>query len=148
MTWPASSAPKCSAGGGQPTSHFGDPLWVYLQYRRKKGDARADDRILREGEEQIETVRRRGVFIAQGHAQQPWELMPDLRRDVYRIYEDAKDSLWTELDPHFIGQIPGAIRCSTCSQDRMDYILHPATGERVSDDSLKKLRELRSNHQS
>ena len=25
---------------GRPTEHFGEPSWVYLQYRRRKGDAR------------------------------------------------------------------------------------------------------------
>jgi ethanolamine ammonia-lyase large subunit len=128
---------------GRPTSHFGDPLWVYLKYRRKKGDGRSDGEILREGAEQVDAVRRRGVFVAQGHGEQPWALKPELRHDIYRIYEDAKECLWAELDPQFIAQIPDRVRCATRSANRTDYILHPATGEKLSDDSLAKLRDLR-----
>jgi len=132
---------------GRPTSHFGDPLWVFLKYRRKKGDVRSDGEIFREGQQQVDAVRRRGVFVAQGRGQQPWDLQPELRRDVYRIYEDSKDSLWAELDAGFIAQIPGVVRCQTRSTSRTDYILHPATGEKLSDDSLQTLRELRGQRQ-
>jgi ethanolamine ammonia-lyase large subunit len=131
---------------GRPTSHFGDPLWVYLKYRRRKKDGRSDAEILREGAEQVDAVRRRGVFIGQGHGEQPWDLKPDLRHDIYRIYEDAKESLWAELNPRFLAQIPNHIRCATRSTSRTDYILHPATGESLSDDSQAALRELRRRH--
>jgi len=131
---------------GRPTSHFGDPLWVYWQYRRKKGDGRERDEIFREGQQQISAVQQRGVFMAQGHGPQPWELKPQLRRDVYRIYEDSKASLWTELDPAFIAQIPKPVRLATRSASRTDYILHPATGEKLSDESLRMLRDLRDRH--
>ncbi len=131
---------------GRPTSHFGDPLWVYLKYCRRKADARSDAEILREGAEQIEAVRRRGVFIAQGHGEQPWDLKPELRHDIYRIYEDAKESLWAQLSPQFIAQIPHHILCTTRSTNRTDYILHPATGETLSDESLAALQGLRRRH--
>ena len=52
---------------GQPTRHFGDPLWVYLKYCRRRDDPRTDDSILAEGRRQIAEVRSRGVFIAQDH---------------------------------------------------------------------------------
>ncbi|MDF1745887.1 MAG: ethanolamine ammonia-lyase subunit EutB, partial [Gimesia sp.] len=48
---------------GKPTKHFGDPSWVYLQYRRKKGDRRTDEMILNEGRKQLSEVRSRGVFV-------------------------------------------------------------------------------------
>jgi len=141
--WKFFQALEVIDAAGRPTSHFGDPLWVYLKYRRKKGDVRSDAEILREGAEQVDAVRRRGVFIAQGHGEQAWDLKPDLRHDVYRIYEDAKESLWAELDPQFIGRIPNRVRCATRSTNRTDYILHPATGERLSDDSQAALRKQR-----
>jgi ethanolamine ammonia-lyase large subunit len=128
---------------GQPTSHFGDPLWVYLKYRRKKGDGRADHEILLEGQQQVDAVRRRGVFIAEGRGARPWDLTPELKRDIYRIYEDSKECLWAELKAEFIERIPGAVRCQTRSTNRTDYVLHPATGEKPSDDSLAALRQLR-----
>lgn len=131
---------------GRPTGHFGDPLWVYLQYRRKKGDGRSAEEVRAEGERQIDAVQDRGVFIAQGHGEQPWDLRPKLRQDIYRIYEDSKDCLWAELDPAFIAQIPRAMKLATRSANRTDYILHPATGEKLSDDSLRLVRELRDRH--
>src|SRR5262249_17915806 len=93
---------------------------------------------------QIAAVRRRGVFIAQGHGQEAWELKPELRHDIYRIYEDAKECLWTELDPDFIVRIPDVVRCSTRSASRHDYILHPASGEKLSDDTLAVLQQRRT----
>ena len=133
---------------GQPTEHFGDSNWVYVQYRRRKGDTRSDDAILEEGRAQIAAVRSRGVFQAEGHAQQPWDLEPQLARDIERIYSDAKQSIWTELDPAFIAAIPAAERLATQSLDRSDYILHPDSGERLSEPSLQFLRELRRQHNS
>src|SRR5262245_60742481 len=128
---------------GRPAIQFGNPLWVYLQFRRKKGDGRDSDEILREGQQQIDAVRQRGVFIAQGYGHHPWELKPELRREIYHIYEDSKASLWTELDPEFIRQIPKSARLATRSSNRNDYILHPSTGEKLSDDSQRVLSDLR-----
>jgi ethanolamine ammonia-lyase large subunit len=132
---------------GRPTQHFGEPLWVYLKYRRKRGDGRSDREILAEGQQQVDAVRRRGVFLAQGHGQQPWELKPELSRDIDRIYDDSKECLWAELEANFIAQIPEAIRCRTRSTNRTDYILHPVTGESLSGESLAVLQELRRQRQ-
>ncbi len=132
--------------GGKPTDHFGDPLWVFLQYRRKKGDTRSDSEIIKEGQSQIDAVRGRGVFIAQGHGVNPWGLEPALEKDIRRIYADAKKSIWTELEPAFIAQIPNVLELSTQSQDRNDYILHPESGERLSEKSVATLRSLRQHH--
>ena len=131
---------------GRPTVHFGDPLWVFLKYRRKKGDSRRDVEILAEGRSQLDAVRSRGVFIAQGHGATPWELAPKLERDIRRIYADAKESIWTELEPAFIAAIPDVLRLATRSADRTDYILHPETGERLLGASTEELRTLRQQH--
>ena len=131
---------------GRPTNHFGDPLWVFLKYRRKKGDSRSDDEILAEGKSQLEAVRRRGVFIAESHGTTSWQLEPKLERDIRRIYADAKESIWTELEPAFIAAIPDVFRLATRSTDRTDYILHPETGERLLDASVENLRTLRQRH--
>jgi len=92
----------------------------------------------------VQAVRSRGVFIAEGYGEKPWDLKPDLRHDVYRIYEDSKECLWTELDEPFVAQIPDVVRCNTQSANRNDYILHPATGERLNASSLATIRNLRN----
>ena len=128
---------------GQPTEHFSDPLWVFLQYRRRKGDTRPDERILEEGRQQLAEVRARGLFVAEGYGKQPWELRPALQEDIHRIYDDAKLSIWAELPPSFIDEVPNHVRLATRSADRSDYILHPTTGEELSKDSIATLLSLR-----
>jgi ethanolamine ammonia-lyase large subunit len=131
---------------GQPTSHFGDPLWIFFQFRRRKGDARPEDEIRREGEQQLAAIRARGVFIAQGHGKAAWDLEPGLERDIRRIYDDSKVCLWTELTPEFIAAVPAGVALATRSSDRTDYILHPATGENLSDKANEQLLSLRRDH--
>jgi ethanolamine ammonia-lyase large subunit len=131
---------------GRPTSHFGDPLWVHLKYRRLKGDPRSDDEIRREGEQEIAAVRNRGVFLAEGHGRQAWDLAPALETDIRRIYADSKKCLWAELTPAFIGRIPESLELQTRSEDRTDYILHPASGERLAGEAQEAVAELRRRH--
>ena len=131
---------------GKPTDHFGDPLWVYQKYCRTKGDSRADDEIRTDGKRQLAHVRGRGVFIAEGHGNRPWNLQPKLKKDIQRIYDDAKKSIWTELKPEFVAGIPNALKVKTRSADRTDYILHPETGEQLGAASRESLQQLRTKH--
>jgi len=132
--------------GGSPTRHFGDPLWVFLRYRRRQGDSRREEEILAEGRSQMQAVRDRGVFLAQGYGTRTWELEPRLESDTRRIYADAKQSIWTELTPAFIAQIPQRVQLATRSMDRSDYILHPESGERLHVASLAEVARLREQH--
>jgi ethanolamine ammonia-lyase large subunit len=128
---------------GQPTPHFGDPAWVYLQYRRAKVDSRGDEAILDEARRQMAAVRARGVFLAEGRGRSPGDLAPALDADIRRIFQDAKQSLWAELTPAFVATIPGALPLRTQSSDRTDYILHPTTGEQFGQQALDSLHRLR-----
>ncbi|WP_373649289.1 ethanolamine ammonia-lyase subunit EutB [Schlesneria sp. DSM 10557] len=132
---------------GKPTEHFGDPHWVYLQYRRCKQDPRTDQQILAESAQIVTEVRQRGVFIAEGYGRRPSELAPQLRSEIQTVYEDAKKCIWKEWDPDFIKRIPNALPLTTRSSDRNDYILHPTTGEHLSDESLIKVQEVRTRDQ-
>ncbi len=131
---------------GVPTEHFGDPLWVFLHYRRRKGDARSDDELRAEGEQQLAEIHGRGVFIARGHGQRHGDLEPALDQDIRRIYADSKESIWTELDADFVARIRGVVRLRTRSLDREDYILHPQSGERLAGESEDRLGEIRQQH--
>jgi ethanolamine ammonia-lyase large subunit len=128
---------------GRPTEHFGDPLWVFVQYRRRKGDARPGPEILDEGRQQLADVHARGLFVAEGHGERPWDLQPALRDDIERVYDDAKLSIWAELTPEFVDAIPNHLPLATQSADRTDYILHPTTGEHLDEPSVAALRRLR-----
>jgi len=128
---------------GQPTQHFGDPLWVYLQYCRRLGDARSQAEIYQEGEEQLAAVRGRGVFVARGYGKTPSELAPGLRQEIEHIYQDSKRCLWVEWSDDFILQIPQHVVVRTTSHGREDYILHPSGGEQLDQDSQLVLQDLR-----
>ncbi|MEW4570929.1 ethanolamine ammonia-lyase subunit EutB [Tautonia sp. JC769] len=131
---------------GRPTEHFGDPLWVYLQYCRRKGDARSDAEILSDGAAQMDAVRGHGVFLPRGHGDRPFDLEPGLGEAIARIYDDAKESIWAELPPAFVAGVPSAVPVATRSAHREDYILHPESGERLSDAGLETIRRLRQEH--
>jgi ethanolamine ammonia-lyase large subunit len=132
---------------GQPTEHFGDPHWVYLQYCRRKNDARPDTEILAESNGILADVRGRGVFVAEGYGDQHWDLAPKIRAEIETVYQDAKQCIWKEWDPKFIRQIPHAIPLSTRSADRNDYILHPTTGEQLSGESIDRVKQFRNDDQ-
>jgi ethanolamine ammonia-lyase large subunit len=131
---------------GNPTEHFGDPLWVYLKYRRRQGDDRSEQAILDEGRSQIAAVRGRGVFLASGFGDGPADLRPEMAREIKSIYEDAKLSIWAELTNAFKSSQPGAVFLKTRSASREDYILHPTTGEQLSPESEAAIRQLRQRY--
>jgi len=125
------------------THHYGDPIWVYYQYRLAKGDKRSRAAIYAEGKKKIKEVEARGVDIAVGHGKNLWDLNPQLATKVKSYYDDAKISLKAEITPVFIKTIPNALPVSTLSKDREDYILHPASGEKLSPESVAALEKLR-----
>jgi ethanolamine ammonia-lyase large subunit len=130
---------------GNPTCRFGQPLWVWTQYRRAKGDTRPVRQIEAEGREKMKEVRERGVFLAEGWGKNPWDLPPDLNREIHELYVDAKKSIRAELTPAFLKTLPQAVLLRSTSKDRDDYILHPQTGEKLDDRSRKTVRTLRAN---
>ena len=130
----------------QPTRHFGDPLRVYLQYRRRHGDTRPEADIRAEGTRQMAAVRGRGVFLATGHGPRPFDLEPGLASEIRRIYDDGKRSIWAEFDDAFRMAMAGAGFIATRSADRTDYVLHPTTGEALSDAAVASVQALRVGH--
>jgi ethanolamine ammonia-lyase large subunit len=128
---------------GSPTLHFGDPVWVYYQHQKIYGDTRSKETIYAEGNSAIANVRKRGVPIAVGHGKQLWDLEPQLDLEVRALYKDAKYCLWEELSPSFVATIPNVIQLSSISNDRKDYVYHPASGEKLDGSSLKKIQELK-----
>jgi ethanolamine ammonia-lyase large subunit len=97
----------------KPTQNFGDPTWVYYQYRLAKKDLRTKEEIMAEGRRMILEIEGRGVPIAQGFGENYWDLNPELDKKVRFLYEDAKISLWTEMPDSFVKSIPNAIGVTT-----------------------------------
>jgi ethanolamine ammonia-lyase large subunit len=121
---------------GKPTTHFGDPVWVYYQYCKAKLDIRSQKEILEEGQLCIQRIRKRGVFITEGFGKNYWDLPSELDQEVHDLYEDAKISIWSQMTPAFVASIPAAIPLFTRSKDRKDYVYHPETGEKISAESI------------
>ncbi|UBM59278.1 ethanolamine ammonia-lyase [Marinilongibacter aquaticus] len=128
----------------KPTEHFGDPIWVYYQYQKSKGDERNQADIYAEGRQMIETIKARGVAIAEGYGENYWDLEPELNKQVHRLYEDAKTSLWTEMDAQFLASIPNVQFIVSQSQNRKDYVYHPESGEKLSQEALSTLKSLKA----
>jgi ethanolamine ammonia-lyase large subunit len=131
---------------GRPTANFGDPAWVYMKYRRAKGEsAKTDQELIGEGRAKIAEIRARGVFIAEGHGENPWDLEPSLDKMVRDLYDDAKKCIWAELPANFAMAmgISAPVAAVTQSKDREDYILHPATGEVLDEVSVKVIDGIR-----
>jgi ethanolamine ammonia-lyase large subunit len=129
---------------GKPTEHFGDPIWVYYQYRLAKGDTRSMKEIYAEGQQKVEEVQARGVPLAIGYGENIWDLEPKTDKQIHDLYNDAKISLWAEFTPEFIASIPNAVTVQTKSADREDYVAHPSTGEEFNDASVATLEKLRA----
>ncbi|HWK63385.1 MAG TPA: ethanolamine ammonia-lyase subunit EutB [Rhizobiaceae bacterium] len=125
------------------TKNFGDPLWVYYQYRLAKGDKRPREVVYAEGRQKMREVEGRGVDLATGHGENIWELNPKLAAKVNTLYHDAKQSLWAELTPEFIAAIPNVVPVRTLSKDRNDYIAHPSTGETLSPEAIAEIERIR-----
>jgi ethanolamine ammonia-lyase large subunit len=125
------------------TKNYGDPLWVYYQYRLAKGDKRPMDAVYAEGRKKMKEVEERGVDLAIGHGEKIWDLNPKLAAKVNELYDDAKKSLWAELTPEFITSIPAVLPVRTLSKDRNDYIAHPNTGEMLNLESIAALEQMR-----
>jgi len=129
---------------GNPTAHFGDPIWVYYQFKKAKGDVRSQEEIYAEGRSKLNEIRDRGVPIAEGYGENIWDLRPDLDKEVHRLYDDAKVSIWTEMEGAFVGSIAGATAIATQSADRVDYVYHPESGEVLNLDAIHALENLKA----
>ena len=132
---------------GHATEHFGDPAWVYQQYCRRKNDVRSDQELRTEAASQIASVRSRGVFIAEGFGKQPSIPEASLAKHIQHIYDDAKISIWMQLDDAFVATVPNMKRLRTRSTDRTAYILHPVSGEHLSDESVVLIDRYRHDSQ-
>jgi ethanolamine ammonia-lyase large subunit len=130
---------KVIDANGKPTEHFGDPVWVYYQFRLAKGDTRSQQEIMAEGKKMAAEVQARGVPLAIGYGKNIWDLNPELNKAIHAGYEDAKVALWTEMTPDFIRTIPNAVSIKTEATDRENYIASPPNGETLSKEAIATL---------
>ena len=131
------------------TEHFGDPTWVYYQYRLTKGDTRSQQEICAEGQKKFNEIHQtwlktgQRVPLAAGYGKNLWDLNTELEQKIRVLYEDAKKAIWAEFNSEFFKSIPDIIAIFTLSQNRKDYILHPPLGEVLSEEAIAILEALR-----
>jgi ethanolamine ammonia-lyase large subunit len=125
---------------GAPSLHYGRPLWVWVQYRKAKGDTRTQEDLEAEGRERMRAVRSRGVPLAEGYGTNTWDISPALALEIRNVYSDGKECIWAALSPSFILELPTTRVLVTRSKDRTDYILHPQTGEALDSKSVLALQ--------
>ena len=129
---------------GSPGPAFADPAAVYVQYCRRRGDGRAERDIRDEAAKRMAEVRSRGVFLAEGYGASIEDLKPELKSEIDRIYEQSRKAIWQEMNASVLAAVPQAVPLTTRSANRTDYILHPTTGEELSDASKVVLQHLLS----
>lgn len=134
---------KVIDANGKPTEHFGDPVWVYYQFRLAKGDTRPQPEIMAEGKKIAAEVQARDVPLAIGYGKNIWDLNPELNKKIHGLYEDAKVSLWTEMTADFISTIPNAVSIKTQATDRENYIAAPPKGEVLSKEAVATLDKMK-----
>ena len=138
---------------GKPTKHFGDPLWVYYQYRVAKGDTRSQQVIIAEGKQQFEAIHNtwlktgNKVPLAAGYGKNIWDLNPTLDKRIRELYADGKKAIWAEFTPEFVKSVPDSVQLATLSKDRENYIVHPESGEKLNPQSVATLEKLRDSWQ-
>ncbi len=138
---------------GKPTKHFGDPVWVYYQYCKAKGDTRSQQVIMAEGKQKFDAIHNtwlktgNKVPLASGYGKNTWDPNPQLDKKIRELYADAKKAIWTEFTPAFIKSVPDAVHLGTLSKDRENYIVHPETGEQLNKQSVATLQRLRDSWQ-
>lgn len=134
---------------GKPTKHFGDPIWVYYQYCKARGDNRPQQAIMAEGKQKFDSIHNtwlktgNKVPLASGYGKNIWDLNPTLDKKIRELYADAKKAIWAEFTPAFIKSVPDSVQIATLSKDRENYIVHPDTGEKLSEQSVATLQKLR-----
>lgn len=138
---------------GKPTKHFGDPVWVYYQYSKAKGDVRSQKEIMAEGKRKFDAIHNtwlktgNKVPLASGYGKHIWDLNPTLDKRIRELYADAKKAIWTEFTPAFIKSVPDSVQLATLSKDRENYIVRPDSGEKLNQQSIVTLQKLRDSWQ-
>jgi ethanolamine ammonia-lyase large subunit len=138
---------------GKPTKHFGDPVWVYYQYCKGKGDTRSQQVIMAEGKKKFDAIHTtwlktgNKVPLASGYGKNMWDLNPTLDKKIRELYADAKKAIWAEFTPAFIKSVPDSVQLATMSKDRENYIVRPDSGEKLNVQSVATLEKLRNSWQ-
>jgi ethanolamine ammonia-lyase large subunit len=66
-----------------------------------------------------------------------------LDKEIRELYNDAKYCLWTEWENSYLKSINNAVIIASMSVNKVDYVYHPASGERISPAGISALQVIR-----
>jgi ethanolamine ammonia-lyase large subunit len=66
-----------------------------------------------------------------------------LDKEIRELYKDAKYCLWTEWEDSYLKSINNAVIIASMSVDKVDYVYHPASGERISPEGVAAMQVIR-----
>ncbi|ORZ36280.1 ethanolamine ammonia lyase large subunit-domain-containing protein [Catenaria anguillulae PL171] len=134
---------------GRMTSRAGDTEWVYVQYRKRKGDQRSEDELRAEARTILAKLQARGMDLGYGH-DGAFGPPAEVKERLQAIYEDAKRAVRLELDVDRVhrsmraqsAREPEVIALETTAHSRDEYLAKPTTGESLAPHSLAALRDV------
>ncbi len=129
--------------GGEPTEHFGDPIWVYYQYQKTRGVTQSYSEFKKRAEIEMQEVQRRGVALSIGFGKNVWDFNADLDRSLEALDAAARASIHAPLNADFLTKyFPNSLQLNTQSENRDQYLSKPISGETLSEFSKAQLLKL------
>ncbi|HIJ95245.1 MAG TPA: ethanolamine ammonia-lyase subunit EutB [Desulfuromonadales bacterium] len=114
----ATGAPECTA-------------MLYARYMKAGGDSRAIEAIMEECFRKITALQEKGCDLGYGFGPD-FSDPPSVSTRLAAIYRHARSALYATLDAAVIRDCsPRHIDIASQSSDREEYLVHPASGERI-----------------
>ncbi len=127
----------------KPTEHFGDPVWLYFQYQKAKGDVRSYEEMRPIAEREMKEVQKRGVALSIGHGKNIWDFNPKLEHYLNDLDRSARKSIYASLDAEFLRKLfPESVQLHTNSENREDYLSRPSHGETLSELAQTQIKRI------
>jgi ethanolamine ammonia-lyase large subunit len=121
---------------------------LYARYMKEGGDTRIIDELEVEGLKKIAALKEKGFDLGYGFGPD-YSDPPLASARIETLYRHARNALYATLDPAVIRDCcPRHIDVATTSNDREDYLAHPASGELISEKGSAALKMLYGGHQA
>src|SRR5262245_7094275 len=109
---------------------------LYASYEKAGGDRRTSTTLEDEGSRRLASLRDRGFDLGVANP-------IDAARRIDSIYTHARAALYASIQDAVVRDAtPRSVRVRTAAKDREDYLAHPPSGERLSDDDALVVAKL------
>jgi ethanolamine ammonia-lyase large subunit len=123
-------------GAGEPRAGAQTVAGLYAAYAKAGGDTRTISALEDEGSSRLQTLRERGFDLGVADP-----AAAGARLDA--IYAHARSALYASLEDGVIRDAAERpVRVRTAASGRDDYLAHPASGERLSEEAARTIRSL------